>query len=320
MTKILVIGACGQLGLELTLLLRKKYGNDNIIASDIRQPQEELMNGPFELLDILKGASFHDILQKYKITQIYHLAAVLSAKGEQDPLFSWQLNMDSLLKVLEAARKLNLDKIFWPSSIAVFGPDTPKKNTPQNTIMNPTTVYGISKLAGERWCEYYFKKYGVDVRSLRYPGIISYKTPPGGGTTDYAVDIYHKAISQSYYECFLEKDTYLPMMYIDDALKATIDLMEADADKIKVRSSYNITAMSFAPEDITKSIQQYIPDFKASYSPDFRQNIADSWPDSIDDSAARKEWGWKENFDLDKMSRIILKELKNDRFNNIRAT
>lgn len=310
MKKILVIGACGQLGFELTLCLREKYGNDNVVASDIRQPQEELMNGPFELLDILKGSSFPDILRKYKITQIYLLAAILSAKGEQDPFYAWQLNMNSLLKVLETARNLNLDKIFWPSSIAVFGTDTPKKNTPQNTIMNPTTVYGISKLAGERWCEYYFRKYGVDVRSLRYPGIISYKAPPGGGTTDYAVDIFHKAVSQGHYECFLQKNTYLPMMYIDDALKATLDLMDADAEKINVRSSYNITAMSFAPEDVAKSIQQHIPDFEITYSPDYRQQIADSWPDSLDDSAARTDWGWKEKFNLEKMTSTILQGLK----------
>jgi nucleoside-diphosphate-sugar epimerase len=310
MTKILVIGACGQLGSELTLALREEYGDDNVIASDIRQPQDELMNGPFELLDILNGSSFPDTLEKHKISQVYHLAAVLSAKGEQDPLFAWQLNMDSLLKVLEAARNLNLDRIFWPSSIAVFGPDTPKKDTPQNTIMNPTTVYGISKLAGERWCEYYFKKHGVDVRSLRYPGIISYKTPPGGGTTDYAADIYDKAISQGRYECFLRKDTYLPMMYIYDAVKATIDLMNADTDKIKIRSSYNITAMSFTPEEITKCIQKYLPAFKTSYSPDFRQQIADSWPDSIDDSAARTQWDWKESFNLEEMTATIFKEMK----------
>ena len=310
MSKILVIGASGQLGSELTLALRKQYGTENIIASDIRQPQEELLNGPFEILDILKGSSFKDILNKYKITQVYHLAAVLSAKGEKDPLFAWHLNMDSLLTVLKAAVEQKLEKIFWPSSIAVFGPDTPKKNTPQNAFMNPITVYGISKLAGERWCEYAFKKHGVDVRSLRYPGIISYKTPPGGGTTDYAVDIYYKALSQGHYECFLKKDTYLPMMYIDDAVKSTLDLMEADADKIKVRSSYNITAMSFAPQDITRSIQHHIPDFKTTYAPDFRQEIADSWPDSIDDSVARKEWGWKEQYNLDKMTSTILAGLK----------
>lgn len=310
MTKILVIGACGQLGSELTLSLREKYGNDNVIASDIREPQDELKYGPFELLDILKGSSFTDIVRKYKISQVYHLAAILSAKGEHDPLFAWQLNMDSLLKILEAARDLNLDKIFWPSSIAVFGPDTPKKNTPQNTIMNPITVYGISKLAGERWCEYYFKKHGVDIRSLRFPGIISYKTPPGGGTTDYAVDIYCKAVSQNSYNCFLQKNTCLPMVYINDAVKATIDLMDADADKIKIRSSYNIGAMSFSPEDITRSIQQHFPDFKTTYSPDYRQEIADSWPDSIDDSSARKEWNWKPSFNLEKMTATILQKLK----------
>ena len=309
MTKILVIGACGQLGSELTIALREKYGNDNVIATDIRQPQEELNNGPFEHLDILKESSFEEILKKYKITQIYHLAAVLSAKGEQKPLFAWQLNMDSLLKVLEAAREHKL-RVYWPSSIAVFGPDTPKKNTPQLTVMNPSTVYGISKLAGEQWCEYYHKKYGVDVRSLRYPGLIGYKTPPGGGTTDYAVDIFYKAVAGEDYTCFLKKGTYLPMMYMDDAVKATIDLMEADAAKVKVRSSYNISALSFAPEDIAASIQKHLPDFNITYSPDFRQEIADSWPHSIDDSAARKDWGWKESFDLEKMTEEIIVGLK----------
>ncbi|MGK7390945.1 MAG: NAD-dependent epimerase/dehydratase family protein [Candidatus Cyclobacteriaceae bacterium M2_1C_046] len=312
MTKILVIGACGQLGSELTLALREKFGNEAVIASDIKKPGEELMNGPFEVLDALKGDRLEEIINEHKITQIYHLAAILSATGEKNPLFAWQLNMDSLLLVLEAARKHKLDKIYWPSSIAVFGPDTPTTETPQTTVMNPNTVYGISKLAGERWCEYYFEKFGVDVRSLRYPGLIGYKTAPGGGTTDYAVDIYYKAVAGRKFECFLREDTYLPMMYMDDAVKATIDLMEADTEKIKVRSSYNISAISFSPKEISESIKKHVPDFTITYNPDFRQKIADSWPDSIDDSAARKDWGWKESFDLDKMTRTILEGLKEE--------
>lgn len=312
MTKILVIGACGQLGSELTLALRKKYGNEAVIASDIKQPDAELMNGPFEALDALQGDRLEEIIIENKITQIYHLAAILSAKGENNPLFAWQLNMDSLLLVLEAAKKHKLEKIYWPSSIAVFGPDTPTTNTPQKAIMNPNTVYGISKLAGERWCEYYFEKFGVDVRSLRYPGLIGYKTPPGGGTTDYAVDIYYQAVAGREFESFLREDTYLPMMYMDDAVKATIDLMEADADKIKIRSSYNISAMSFSPKEIAESIKTHVPEFTITYNPDFRQKIADSWPDSIDDSAARNDWGWKESYDLDKMTTTILEGLKTE--------
>lgn len=310
MDKILIIGACGQLGTELTLKLRELKGTDNVIASDLRdEPIDLLANGPYEKLNIMNKESFQIILEKHGINQVYHLAAVLSAKGEQNPHFAWQLNMESLLTVLEAGKE-KLNKIYWPSSIAVFGPDTPKENTPQNTVMSPNTVYGISKLAGERWCEYYFEKYGVDVRSLRYPGLIGYKALPGGGTTDYAVDIYHKAIAGESYECFLSENTMLPMMYMDDAVKATIDLMETDAENVKVRSSYNLAAMSFTPKEITAEIQKHYPDFKVTYNPDFRQKIADSWPGSIDDSAARNNWGWQHEFGLKELTETMITNLK----------
>lgn len=310
MDKILIIGACGQLGTELTLKLRELKGSENVIASDILDdPVELLNNGPYEKLNIMNKESFHIILERYNITQVYHLAAVLSAKGEQNPHFAWQLNMESLLTVLEAGKE-KLKKIYWPSSIAVFGPDTPKENTPQNTIMSPSTVYGISKLAGERWCEYYYEKYGVDVRSLRYPGLIGYKAMPGGGTTDYAVDIFHKAIAGDTYECFLAKDSVLPMMYMDDAVKATIDLMETGPSNVKVRSSYNLAAVSFSPEEIAKEITKHYPDFKISYNPDFRQEIADSWPGSIDDSAARNNWGWQHSYGLKELVEVMIANLK----------
>ncbi|WP_436515029.1 NAD-dependent epimerase/dehydratase family protein [Ekhidna sp. To15] len=310
MDKILIIGACGQLGTELTLKLRELKGTENVIASDLLdEPVELLSNGPYEKLNILNKESFHIILEEHSITQVYHLAAVLSAKGEQNPHFAWQLNMDSLLTVLEAG-KVKLEKIYWPSSIAVFGPDTPKENTPQNTIMSPNTVYGISKLAGERWCEYYHEKYGVDVRSLRYPGLIGYKALPGGGTTDYAVDIFHKAIAGDSYECFLSEHSMLPMMYMDDAVKATIDLMETNGENIKVRSSYNLAAMSFTPKEIAEEIKKHYPDFEMSYNPDFRQKIADSWPGSIDDSAARNNWGWQHSYGLKELVEVMITNLK----------
>ncbi|MEQ9468654.1 MAG: NAD-dependent epimerase/dehydratase family protein [Ekhidna sp.] len=310
MDKILIIGACGQLGTELTQRLRELKGTENVIASDLRdEPIKLIADGPYEKLDIMDKDAFHAILGRYNIKQVYHLAAVLSAKGEQNPQFAWKLNMESLLLVLEAGRD-RLNKIYWPSSIAVFGPDTPKENTPQNTVMSPNTVYGISKLAGERWCEYYFEKYGVDVRSLRYPGLIGYKALPGGGTTDYAVDIFHKAIAGDDYECFLSENTMLPMMYMDDAVKATIDLMETDAANVKVRSSYNLAAMSFTPKEIASEIQKHYPDFKITYKPDFRQKIADSWPGSIDDSAARNNWGWQHNFGLKELTNTMIANLK----------
>jgi nucleoside-diphosphate-sugar epimerase len=309
-TKVLLIGAGGQLGSELTQGLWNLFGMENVIASDIKDAQGILKEGRYEKFDVMQRDKLFEILKKNEITQVYHLAALLSATGEKDPRWAWKLNMESLLFVLEAAQELKLDKVYWPSSIAAFGPTTPKLSTPQDTIMDPTTVYGITKLAGELWCEYYFRRYGVDVRSLRYPGLIGWKTPPGGGTTDYAVDIYFKALKEKKYECFLAADTYLPMMYMDDAVKATIDLMEAPAEKVKVRTSYNVSSMSFCPAQLASTIKKHIPEFEITYKPDFRQAIADSWPKSIDDAAARKDWGWQHAFGLDEMTKDILKNLK----------
>lgn len=307
--RILVIGACGQLGSELTLALRDLYGSNNVVASDINQPQQELADGPFESLNVLDANRLAEIVSKHKITQIYHLAALLSATGEKNPKFAWELNMNSLLYVLEIANERKLHKVYWPSSIAAFGPHTHKDDTPQYTIMDPNTVYGISKLAGERWCEYYFQKFGVDVRSLRYPGLIGYKTPPGGGTTDYAVDIYYKAVQKLPFESFLQKGTYLPMMYMPDAIRGTIELMNAPAEEVKIRSSYNISAMSFDPEEVAASIRKFIPGFTISYKPDFRQAIANSWPQHIDDNAAREDWAWSHEYDLDSMSKDMIDNL-----------
>ena len=308
---ILILGACGQIGTELTYALRDKYSNDVIIASDIREGNEDLMkSGPFELLDATDYNALEDIIAYYEISEVYLMAAMLSATAEKFPMRAWNLNMNSLFNVLNLAKERKIDKIFWPSSIAVFGPNTPDTYTPQNTIMEPTTVYGISKQSGERWCNYYHNKFGVDVRSVRYPGLISWKTMPGGGTTDYAVEIFHKALSEGHYSCFLKEDTKLPMMFMDDAIRATISLMESKAEKIKIRSSYNLAAMSFAPHEIAKSIQGIIPDFEITYAPDFRQDIADSWPNSIDDSKAQGDWGWQPEFDLEKTTEIMLKNLK----------
>lgn len=309
---ILIIGACGQIGTELTIELRNKYGADNVIASDIREGNESLMqSGPFELLDATNYAAIEDVVMHYEIDEIYLMAAMLSATAEKFPMRAWNLNMNSLFNVLNLAKDSKINKVFWPSSIAVFGPNTPKEGTPQSTIMEPSTVYGISKQSGERWCEYYFKKYRVDVRSVRYPGLISWKTMPGGGTTDYAVEIYHEALKNGHYESFLSKGTKLPMMYMDDAIRATINLMDSPAEQIKVRSSYNLGSMSFAPEDMAASIQKHIPNFKISYAPDFRQQIADSWPSSIDDSQAREQWGWEPRFNLDQTTEEMLKNLGN---------
>ena len=305
--RILIIGACGQIGTELTLKLREIHGNDQVVASDIREGAEELMqSGPFEILNATDEAHIKEIVEKYKVKEVYLMAAMLSATAEKAPMKAWDLNMDSLFHILNLAKDGKIDKIFWPSSIAVFGPSTPKDDTPQTTIMEPTTVYGISKQTGERWCEYYFRKFGVDVRSIRYPGIISYKTLPGGGTTDYAIEIFHEAIKNSEYTSFLAKDAALPMMYMDDAIKATVDIMEAPAEKIKVRSSYNLAAISFTPEILAEEIKKHIKDFEISYEPDFRQNIAESWPSSIDDSSAREDWGWTHDFDLDRMTTTML--------------
>ncbi len=308
---ILIIGACGQIGTELTLALRDKYGKDSVIASDIREGNSELMaSGPFELLDATNYEAIEDVVMHYEIDEVYLMAAMLSATAEKFPMRAWNLNMNSLFNVLNLAKEKKISKIFWPSSIAVFGPNTPKINTEQNTIMEPSTVYGISKQSGERWCEYYFKKYGVDVRSVRYPGLISWKTLPGGGTTDYAVEIYHKALSDKKYNCFLKEDTVLPMMFMDDAIRATIDIMDSKPEHIKIRSSYNLAAMSFDPAEIANSIRKHIPEFKISYEPDFRQHIADSWPSSINDADAQKDWGWKPEFDLDKTTKEMLKQLR----------
>lgn len=310
--KILVIGASGQIGVELTLALRKMYGNANVVASDLREENDLLKGtGPYVSLDVMNKEMLHVQVIRQGITQIYLLAAILSATGEKNPNLAWSLNMQSLLNVLDIAREENLHKVYWPSSIAVFGPTSPRQNCPQATIIEPVTVYGISKFAGEFWCNYYNRRYGVDVRSLRYPGLISYKSAPGGGTTDYAVEIYHEALEEKKYECFLREDTYLPMMYMPDAIRATIELMEADTSKISVRTSYNISGMSFSPKEIAAGIKVHIPDFSITYKPDYRQAIADSWPQSIDDAVARNDWGWKEEFDLERMTKDMLENLGN---------
>ena len=311
--RILIIGASGQIGTELTVFLREKFGRHKVIASDIREGSEELMeSGPFEILDAMDYDAVEKLVIRYEITDVYLMAAMLSATAEKFPMRGWNLNMNSLFHVLNLAKEKKIEKVFWPSSIAVFGPSTPRTDTPQRTIMEPTTVYGISKQTGERWCEYYFNRYGVDVRSIRYPGLISYKTLPGGGTTDYAVDIYHKALKHKKYISFLNAGTKLPMMFMDDAIRATVGIMEADKEDVKIRSSYNLSAMSFDPEEITASIQKHIPEFKISYEPDFRQKIADSWPESIDDSNAREDWGWESKIALDEMTEIMLENLKEE--------
>lgn len=309
--RILIIGASGQIGTELTVFLRRKYGNNKVIASDIVESNTEIMkNGPFEILDAMDYNAVQDILIRYEITDVYLMAAMLSATAEKFPMKAWNLNMTSLFNVLNLAKDNKIEKIFWPSSIAVFGPTTPKSQTPQHTIMEPSTVYGISKQTGERWCEYYHKRYGVDVRSLRYPGLISYTTLPGGGTTDYAVDIFHKALKHKKFVCFLSAETTLPMMYMEDAILATAQIMDAENDKIKIRSAYNVAAFSFNPSDIAESIRKHIPEFEISYSPDFRQAIANSWPQSIDDISARKDWGWKHAYSLEQMTELMLSNLK----------
>ncbi len=299
---ILIIGACGQIGVELTLALRKQYGENNVIATDVK-PEHSLLKGTglFKKLDVLDTSALEKLISTHSIQQIYLLAAILSATGERNPQLAWDINMKSLLNVLEVSKKLHVKKLFWPSSIAIFGPNTPKQHTPQETIIEPTTVYGISKFTGERWCEYYYKKYNVDVRSIRYPGLISYLAAPGGGTTDYAVEIFHKAIEKGSYTCFLKEDTTLPMMYMPDAINATIQLMETDSAKIKVRSSYNVSAISFSPEQLAAAIQKHIPSFTIKYKPDERQQIADSWPQSIDDTIARKHWGWQPQYNMEQM-------------------
>ena len=308
--KILIIGACGQIGTELTQKLRKLYGTENVIASDIRKLNTDVVNsGPFEVVNALDFNQIEHLVEVHQITDVYLMAALLSATAEKNPAFAWDLNMNSLFHVLNLAKAKKIKKIFWPSSIAVFGPTTPKENTPQYTIMEPSTVYGISKQAGERWCEYYHNIYDVDVRSIRYPGLISWSTPPGGGTTDYAVDIFYKAIADKKYECFLSSETKMPMMYMDDAINATINIMQAPVEEIKIHSSYNLAAMSFTPTEIAAEIKKHIPEFEITYNPDFRQKIADSWPASIDDNEARKDWGWKHTFDLESMTKDMLEHL-----------
>lgn len=308
--KILIIGACGQIGVELTAALRSKYGNENVIAGDVKDEHPLLVGtGPFVKCDVMNKASLLSIVKGNHITQVYLLAAILSATGEKNPTMAWEINMQSLMNILNIAKEEKLHKVYWPSSIAVFGPNSPKKNTPQHTIIEPTTVYGISKYAGEQWCAYYHRNYGVDVRSIRYPGLISYKSAPGGGTTDYAIDIYIQALKNKNFECFLSENTYLPMMYMPDAIRATIELMEAPVENIKTRTAYNINAMSFSPKEIAESIKKYIPDFQISYRPDFRQQIADSWPHSIDDNEAQNDWFWKAQYDLDTMTTDMLKNL-----------
>ncbi len=308
MDNILVIGANGQLGSELVTALRANFGAQKVWATDIREPENS--EGQFALLDVMQARELAAFVAQHQIGQIYHLAAMLSAKGEQHPLLAWDLNMTGLLNVLNLAKENTQVKVFWPSSIGAFGPSTPKQNTPQDTLMDPNTVYGISKLAGERWCQYYYEKYGVDVRSLRYPGLIGYKSLPGGGTTDYAVDIFYKAIQGETYTCFLQEDTYLPMMYMEDAVNATIAIMQAPAEQIKVRASYNLASMSFSPAEIYAKIKARYPEFKIAYQPDFRQQIAASWPQSIDDTRARQDWGWQHKFGLDELVDVMLLNLE----------
>lgn len=308
--KILIIGANGQIGVELTLALREKFGQNNVIASDIRDVNPLISDGPFMILDVMNPEGVRKVVQEEKVTQIYLLAAILSATGEKNPLWAWDINMNSLLSILDICVQEKVNKLYWPSSIAVFGPTTPMNDTPQKTVLEPTTVYGISKYAGELWCQYYNNKYGLDVRSIRYPGLISWKSAPGGGTTDYAIDIYIEAIKSGKFTCFLSEDTYLPMMYMEDAIRATIELMDAPKESLKNKLAYNLGGISFSPKEIAESIKKHIPEFEIDYAPDFRQAIADSWPNSIDDSEATKDWGWKHKYDMETMTQTMLDNLK----------
>ncbi len=311
MERILIIGAAGQIGSELTIELRKNYGNDNVFATDIKEASRDIMDGgPFQLLDVMDDKRLIHFIIRHKITQIYHLAAVLSGNAEKLPLQAWHINMDGLMNILEVAKMVDeVKKVFWPSSIAVFGPTTPRLNTPQLTVMEPTTVYGLTKLAGERWCEYYFRRYGIDVRSIRYPGLISFKTEAGGGTTDYAVEIYYEAIRNGKYTSFLSADTALPLLFMPDAIKATVNLMEAERSRLTVHSAYNLGGMSITPLEISQAINRHIPDFKIDYKPDFRQDIAETWPQSIDDSVAARDWGYSYRYDLEMITEIMIKEI-----------
>jgi len=313
-SKVLVVGANGQLGSVLTEALRQQLGSNRVVATDIRMPVKDM--GHFELLDILDKNQLIRLVRKYHISEVYHLAAILSAKGEENPKLAWDININGLFNVLELARERQL-KLFFPSTIAVFGSHTPRQNTPQETIIHPETVYGISKAAGENWCQYYHLKFGVDIRSLRYPGIIGYQTMPGGGTTDYAVEIFHSAVKKEEYTCFLKPDTRLPMIYMPDAIRATLELMQAPAEKIKVRTSYNLASISFTPAEIARAIQEYYPGFMVRYQPDFRQTIAESWSETIDDSLARAQWGWQPEFDLEEMTRDMIDHLRKQYQKNI---
>ena len=313
MLKTIVIGACGQIGTELVLKLREIKGAENVIAADLKDDcPDALKGGPYCKMDILDESFVREYIIENEIKEVYLLAALLSATAEKNPDFAWKLNMEGLFAILNLAKEKHIDKIFWPSSIAVFGPTTPRDNTPQYTVMEPSTVYGISKLAGERWCEYYHAKFDVDVRSIRYPGLISYTSLPGGGTTDYAVDIFYQAKLNVPYVCYLKEDTSLPMMFMEDAIRATIELMDAPKAAVKIRSAYNLSGCSFTPKELASEINSYIPDFKISYAPDFRQAIADSWPKSIDDSAARKDWGWKENYSTSELVRVMIENVNID--------
>ncbi len=310
MRKILVIGASGQIGTDLTLTLRKYFGNESVVAADIKYPSDEVLDsGIFEQLDVMNKKDLVEIIHEHNISQIYHLAAILSGKAEQDPMFAWKLNMESFFNVVNAAKENQITKVFWPSSIAAFGLNSKKINTPQWDIMDPNTVYGISKIAGERWMSYYNQKYDMDIRSIRYPGLISYKTEAGGGTTDYAVEIFYEAVKNQEYTCFLKEDTTLPMMYMDDAIRATIELMEADKEKLSIDCSYNLAGISFSPRDLANEIKKVIPNFTIQYEPDFRQAIAESWPQSIEDSLAQKDWEWKNEFDIKKMTEVMVLEI-----------
>ncbi|RKZ31271.1 L-threonine 3-dehydrogenase [bacterium] len=311
MKNILIIGACGQIGSELTPVLRERYGNENVVAADIKHPESEklLESGPFESLDIMDKPSIDKVIEKYNIDTIYNMAAILSAKGEKNPRACWDVNIDGVLNVLQCAIDFDLARIIMPSSIAVFGPDTPRENTPNDTILRPTTMYGVTKVCGERLCDYYVRRFGVDVRGLRYPGIISAETLPGGGTTDYAVEIFYKAVEFGRYSCFLREDTRLPMMYMPDCIEATLQLAEADFDNLIHHNDFNVSAFSFTPGELVECIKRYMPDFECTFEPDYRQEIADSWPSSIDDTPAREEWGWKPKWNLDSMTKDMLEKL-----------
>lgn len=308
--KTLIIGASGQIGIELTMALRAKYGVEQIVPADIRKPDIAVFaEGPFEILDVLDKEGIHKVIEKHNIAYVYQLAALLSATSEKYPEKAWDLNMNGLFNILEIAKAGKIERVFWPSSIAAFGPNTPADNTPQYTIMEPTSVYGISKLSGERWCEYYFNNYGVDVRSIRYPGLIGFRSEPGGGTTDYAVDIFYHALESGHYDCFLSENTNLPMMMMEDAIRATIQIMEAPKEQIKIRCSYNLAGISFTPAELAREIQKHLPSFSIAYAPDFRQKLADSWPNSIDDNEARADWGWQHEYDLSKLTSTMITEI-----------